>query len=220
MTDRELMRKALNALCWYSLHYWRPPEVDDAIAELRARLDQPEACAPVAWVRNLTDPHPHCVTDLNYRSVADGEVDYIPLYARLPERKLQAVNAAVMKMTADLVYLRADENNRVDHNEVMQLVTNWRCEWDRIMAQPDCYGDGNVYRGVRSKDSATRTVWVGSVGESPDSTKPVVEREAIEQALQECEKSYLIMVEAGTPEYCQKHEDARDHFWRTLENRK
>ena len=31
--------------------------------------------------------------------------------------------------------------------------------------QPDCYGDGNVYRGVRSKDSAVKTIWVGLTDE-------------------------------------------------------
>ena len=30
--------------------------------------------------------------------------------------------------------------------------------------QPDCYGDGNVYRGVRSKDSAVKTIWVRLMG--------------------------------------------------------
>ena len=37
---------------------------------------------PVAWVRNLTDPQPHCVTALKYMSVADTNagVQYTPLY--------------------------------------------------------------------------------------------------------------------------------------------
>ena len=34
--------------------------------------------------------------------------------------------------------------------------------------QPDCYGDGNVYRGVRSKDSAVKTIWVGLTDEEID----------------------------------------------------
>lgn len=40
---------------------------------------------PVAWVRNLTDPQPHCVTDLKYMSAADTDagVQYVPLYAEL-----------------------------------------------------------------------------------------------------------------------------------------
>jgi hypothetical protein len=32
----------------------------------------------------------------------------------------------------------------------------------------DCYGDGNVYRGVRSKDSAVKTIWVGLTDEEVD----------------------------------------------------
>lgn len=42
---------------------------------------------PAAWVRNLTDPQPHCVTDLTYMSAADTDagVQYVPLYADEPE---------------------------------------------------------------------------------------------------------------------------------------
>jgi hypothetical protein len=32
----------------------------------------------------------------------------------------------------------------------------------------DAYGDGNTYRGVRSKDSAVKTVWVGMTDEEVD----------------------------------------------------
>lgn len=44
-------------------------------------LPQPEQKL-VAWVRNLTDPQPHCVTDLKYMSAADVDVgvQYVPLY--------------------------------------------------------------------------------------------------------------------------------------------
>lgn len=40
---------------------------------------------PAAWVRNLTEPQPHCVTDLKYMSAADVDagVQYVPLYAEL-----------------------------------------------------------------------------------------------------------------------------------------
>jgi hypothetical protein len=39
---------------------------------------------PAAWVRNLTDPQPHCVTDLKYMSAADVDagVQYVPLYTK------------------------------------------------------------------------------------------------------------------------------------------
>ena len=33
------------------------------------------------------------------------------------------------------------------------------------MHQKDCYGDGNVYRGERSRDSEVKTVWVGLTDE-------------------------------------------------------
>ena len=32
---------------------------------------------------------------------------------------------------------------------------------DHNMHQKDCYGDGNVYRGERTRDSEVKTVWVG-----------------------------------------------------------
>jgi len=32
---------------------------------------------------------------------------------------------------------------------------------DHNTYQKDCYGDGNVYRGERSKDSEVKTLWVG-----------------------------------------------------------
>ena len=51
-------------------------------------VDEPE---PVAWVRNLTDPQPHCVTDLKYCSVAQMDrgdhLKYIPLYTAPPQRE-------------------------------------------------------------------------------------------------------------------------------------
>jgi hypothetical protein len=37
---------------------------------------------PVAWVRDLTSPQPHCVTSMKYLSIADTDsgVKYIPVY--------------------------------------------------------------------------------------------------------------------------------------------
>jgi hypothetical protein len=32
---------------------------------------------------------------------------------------------------------------------------------DQLFIDRDVYGDGNVYRGERSKDSSVKTVWVG-----------------------------------------------------------
>ena len=45
-----------------------------------------QAAEPVAWLRNTTDPQPHAVTNLKYRSAADVEagVEYIPVFAAPP----------------------------------------------------------------------------------------------------------------------------------------
>ena len=42
-----------------------------------------QAAEPVAWLRNTTDPQPHAVTNLKYRSAVDAEagVEYIPVFA-------------------------------------------------------------------------------------------------------------------------------------------
>ena len=43
---------------------------------------------PVAWIKNLTYPQPHAVTDLQYCSVAQHErgdhLQYVPLYTHQP----------------------------------------------------------------------------------------------------------------------------------------
>ena len=51
---------------------------------------------PVAWVKNLTDPQPHCVTDLAYRSAADAlnNVGYIPLYTAPPKREWRGLTGS------------------------------------------------------------------------------------------------------------------------------
>ena len=36
---------------------------------------------------------------------------------------------------------------------------------DHNMHQKDCYGDGNVYRGERSRDSEVKTMWVSLTDE-------------------------------------------------------
>ena len=44
---------------------------------------QAVAGEPVAWLRNTTDPQPHAVTNLKYRSAEDARagVEYIPVFA-------------------------------------------------------------------------------------------------------------------------------------------
>jgi hypothetical protein len=49
-----------------------------------AKWGQPaQAEDPVAWLRNTTDPQPHAVTNLKYRSAVDAQagVEYIPVFA-------------------------------------------------------------------------------------------------------------------------------------------
>ena len=49
-----------------------------------AKWGQPaQAAEPVAWLRNTTDPQPHAVTNLKYRSALDAQagVEYIPVFA-------------------------------------------------------------------------------------------------------------------------------------------
>ena len=49
-----------------------------------AKWGQPaQAAEPVAWLRNTTDPQPHAVTNLKYRSAVDAQagVEYIPVFA-------------------------------------------------------------------------------------------------------------------------------------------
>ena len=49
-----------------------------------AKWGQPaQAAEPVAWLRNTTDPQPHAVTNLKFRSAVDAKagVEYIPVFA-------------------------------------------------------------------------------------------------------------------------------------------
>jgi hypothetical protein len=49
---------------------------------------------PVAWVRDLTSPQPHCVTSMKYLSIADTDagVKYIPVYAAPPKREQEPID--------------------------------------------------------------------------------------------------------------------------------
>ena len=68
----------------------------------RAMLDAAPAwqAEPVAWVRNLTDPQPHCVTGLQYRTAADADagVQYIPVYLHPPAAEVQKLRDAAKKV--------------------------------------------------------------------------------------------------------------------------
>ena len=58
--------------------------VRDAVQDAIDKWGQPaQAAEPVAWLRNTTDPQPHAVTNLKYRSAVDAKagVEYIPVFA-------------------------------------------------------------------------------------------------------------------------------------------
>ena len=59
---------------------------------------------PVAWVENLENARPHCVTDLKYCSVAQHErgehLKYIPLYTSPPQREWQSLTDEEIDETA------------------------------------------------------------------------------------------------------------------------
>ena len=63
-----------------------------------AKWGQPaQAAEPVAWLRNTTDPQPHAVTNLKYRSALDAQagVEYIPVFAApQPVARVPAVDEA------------------------------------------------------------------------------------------------------------------------------
>ena len=117
MTKDETMEMALEALEEHGHPIYRHEKpYDDAMKALRQALEQPKHqpwCAslntllmshppqpakcncgqpeqePVAWVKTLSEPQPHCVTDLKYMSFADAKasVQYIPLYAAPPKQE-------------------------------------------------------------------------------------------------------------------------------------
>ena len=66
---------------------------------------------PVAWVRDLTSPQPHCVTSMKYLSIADtvAGVKYIPVYTAPPNRDWVGLTdeeiAQVVGSPLDEVYL-------------------------------------------------------------------------------------------------------------------
>ena len=84
-TDAELEALLLNKLP-ASKHYIRPV-IEKMVAAMQAAIDkwgQPaQAAEPVAWLMNTTDPQPHAVTNLKYRSAVDAKagVEYIPVFA-------------------------------------------------------------------------------------------------------------------------------------------
>jgi hypothetical protein len=58
---------------------------------------------PVAWVRDLTSPQPHCVTSMKYLSIADTDagVKYIPVYAAPPKRPVKSYTGGEPQYATD-----------------------------------------------------------------------------------------------------------------------
>ncbi len=75
-------------------------------------IEQAEKQEPVAWVRDLTSPQPHCVTSLKYLSIADTDagVKYIPVYTAPPKR--------------EWVGLTEDEYDMCDEHETWRSMYN------------------------------------------------------------------------------------------------
>lgn len=86
-----------------------------------------QAAEPVAWLRNTTDPQPHAVTNLKYRSAVDAKagVEYIPVFAA-------AQPVAREPLTPDQIAEIAD----AAHREYDRLVSSGQCapRWSAVFA--------------------------------------------------------------------------------------
>ena len=83
MTDKPTPTDAELKAMW-QLHAADIGGILDFARAVLAKWGQPaQAAEPVAWLRNTTDPQPHAVTNLKYRSAVDAKagVEYIPVFA-------------------------------------------------------------------------------------------------------------------------------------------
>ena len=83
MTDEPTPTDAELKAMW-QLHAADIGGILDFARAVLAKWGQPaQAAEPVAWLRNTTDPQPHAVTNLKYRSAVDAKagVEYIPVFA-------------------------------------------------------------------------------------------------------------------------------------------
>lgn len=132
-TDAELEALLLDKLP-ASKHYIRPV-IEKMVAAMQAAIDkwgQPaQAAEPVAWLRNTTDPQPHAVTNLKYRSAVDAKagVEYIPVFTAPQPTQAQAVAAP---LTPDQIAEIAD----AAHREYDRLVSSGQCapRWSAVFA--------------------------------------------------------------------------------------
>ena len=101
-----------------------------------AKWGQPaQATEPVAWLRNTTDPQPHAVTNLSYRSAVDAKagVEYIPVFtapqpvAREPLTDEQTKALMQAHRTAMLMTCKAQVPECGEFAAIAQDL-DWLCE--------------------------------------------------------------------------------------------
>ena len=94
-----------------------------------------QAAEPVAWLRNTTDPQPHAVTNLKYRSAADTDagIEYIPVFAapqpveREPLTDEQTKALMQARRTAMLMTCKARVPECGEFSAIAQDL-DWLCE--------------------------------------------------------------------------------------------
>lgn len=137
MNDRQRLEAIVAVVCKYL-----PPDGisrEEAMSQIIGLVDplpaQPEQ-EPVAWVESLEKPQPRCVTNLNYRSVAevDAGVQYIPLYTATPEQWVGLTNEEV----------DAIRNNIFEKYKKALFVT-------RDVTSENDYSAFNFYRAIEEK---------------------------------------------------------------------
>lgn len=133
-----------------------PPKGVVTMAIYRAMLDAAPVQAqgePVAWVRNLTDPQPHCVTGLQYRTAADCDagVQYIPVYTNPPryfntEVMLDPYSQENGRLSAEIEQLKLQRAAaELVHRETATTVLTQMAEIERLRAALEevlVYGNG------------------------------------------------------------------------------
>ena len=104
----------------------------------------------------------------------DGDKRLIALLYKKIE-KLQSDNAELKAYNTELHGIEHDLEMKVmqQQAELDRLKKEWDY-WYTLaiergkLQEPNCYGDGNVYRGVRSKDSEVQTIHIGGFRELSD----------------------------------------------------
>lgn len=81
----------------------------------------------------------------------------IRTFVEIDEEELNQLKQTIAQQQAEIAELK----NARDH---------WCLQYKNVFnkLESNCYGDGNVYRGVRSKDSEVQTIHIGGVRELSD----------------------------------------------------